>query len=316
MRNSPRHDTQLWGIVVGVTPVTSGKTAQIIYDATGFRISEPSKWGREMVATGLLTDQGTGTWLQFDSAEIDRFITAHPYLGTLPFPYLGVSVGSMVEHEVYPIATPQTPFRTYAGYDRHNRAGLSPRERVGGLAASWRTGEDTAQEVVDRKLPLIADVKGVIEPEMIRWPTKVVALTDGGYGFEVDPDRFGHPLIETGALIDIPRGSLFRRPIDTPRTSRRRPSPVPSAAPLDRDQVAGLGEQMAHVLLPAMIGDNPAPLARAAWAAHQIIAAIGELLDPAGDNQTARLADLAEYAQAIREAAGHHAGGTSSRTAG
>ncbi|WP_040793401.1 hypothetical protein [Nocardia paucivorans] len=77
------------------------------------------------------------------------------------------------------------------------------------MVASWRISPATAQFVLDQRLPLIGDIKGVIIPDTIYWPRDLIPLI-GGIGFEVDPELRGHDEIGTGAIIDIPRGNVWR----------------------------------------------------------------------------------------------------------
>ncbi|MGY1944449.1 hypothetical protein [Nocardia asiatica] len=187
--------------------LTSSEAARIIADRTGFHPG--LKWMRTMVTTGILTDHGPGVHHRFDADELAEFLATHPYRPTLPFAYLGVSVTELAESPAFELAPPQNRFRDYAGYDHRNRAGLTPLQRARAIVSTWRIGHDTAHDVVERGLPLIGCVKGVITPDTIYWPRAVVRLV-GGIGFDVDPDRRGHPEIGSGAITDVRPGNIWR----------------------------------------------------------------------------------------------------------
>jgi len=80
---------------------------------------------------------------------------------------------------------------------------------------------------------------------------------------------------------------------------------VPDAAPLRHDQVRHLADCAGQVIMPAMLGAQPEPLAHAAWQAHIALLRIAELLSPdlaAADRDTS--ADTLAYrGDMIREAA-------------
>ena len=63
-----------------------------------------------------------------------------------------------------------------------------------------------AAEVVERGLPLIGVVKGVMTPDTIYWPRAVIRLGDG-YGFDVDVEHRGHDQIGTGAITTVRGGA-------------------------------------------------------------------------------------------------------------
>lgn len=93
-----------------------------------------------------------------------------------------------------------------------------------------------------------------------------------------------HNVRELARIADVSRQTVYddlrAHDID-PRADRGRAT-TPRYAPLDRDQVTDLAEQMSTVLGPAMFAERPEPLAVAAWMAHRAVTAIAELL-PAAD---------------------------------
>lgn len=115
-------------------------------------------------------------------------------------------------------------------------------------------------------------------------------------------------LSELGRIGDVSRTTVYddlRSHHIDPSTGRTAPRTTPRPALLDRDQVNDLGERMAAILLPSMIGPVTEPLAGAAWSAHQIICTIGKLLDPdLPATERARLLDaVVGYADTIRREA-------------
>lgn len=194
--------------MVTMPVVNSGDAAAMIRTGTGFPGADTA-FIRTLCATGILTDHGSGRHVRLDFGELTRFIAEHPYRPVLPFAYLRVSVGPLEEAPAKELTPPFRMFRTHAGYDHRNTAGLSPEQRAYAIVANWRLGLDGAQDVVDRGLPVLGCIKGVVTPDTIYWPTAVVPLF-GGFGFRVDPDRRGHPEIPTGAILDVPRGNMFR----------------------------------------------------------------------------------------------------------
>ncbi|WP_033247434.1 hypothetical protein [Nocardia carnea] len=189
--------------------VTTGGAAEIISLGTGYVPADPSGWIRTLCATGILTDHGTGRRARLDTAELAQFVARHPYRRTLPFGYLGVSLLELEPVPAWELAPPHNKFRTHGGYDHRNTVGLSPQQRANAIVSSWPISRSSAQDVVDHGWPLIGCVRGVVNPDMIYWPTAVVPL-GSGIGFRVDPDRQGHPEIPTGAILDVPRGNTFR----------------------------------------------------------------------------------------------------------
>ncbi|GAB3902522.1 hypothetical protein GCM10029964_093120 [Kibdelosporangium lantanae] len=112
-------------------------------------------------------------------------------------------------------------------------------------------------------------------------------------------------LRELARIADVSRTTVYedlRSHNINPPTDRAAPRSTPKPAPLDRDQVTDLGERMAAVLLPSMIGPVTEPLAGAAWSAHQVIGAIGKLLDPElpATERAGWLDSVAGYADTIR----------------
>ncbi|MFD4406749.1 hypothetical protein ACFWPH_28700 [Nocardia sp. NPDC058499] len=187
--------------------LTSSEAADIIEARTGFRPDR--RWLHAQAITNLLPDHGTGVHHRFDADELAEFLARYPYRRTLPFAYLGVSLGVLVEVDEYERTAPAKPFRRWAGYDHHNTRGLTSVERARAIVANWRISRATAQYVLDHRLPLIGDVKGVVDHDMIYWPRGIIPLA-GGIGFDIDPDLRGHDEIGTGAIIDIPRGNVWR----------------------------------------------------------------------------------------------------------
>lgn len=112
-------------------------------------------------------------------------------------------------------------------------------------------------------------------------------------------------LRELARVADVSRTTVYddlrSRGIE-PSSDRAAPRTTPRPAPLDHEQVTDLGERMAAVLLPSMIGSKTEPLAYAAWAAHQAITTIGKLLDPAlpADQRAGMLDSVAYYGDTVR----------------
>ncbi|TCJ90003.1 hypothetical protein [Nocardia alba] len=187
--------------------VTSGEAVEVIYDGTGYRFRPADL--QTLVRANILANCGTGKHLRFALDDLAKFTRTFPYRPHLPFPYLGVSILELAEAPAYELLTPHDLFRRYAGYDHDNVAGLAPWERTYAITAKWRMGFATAQAVVEQGLPLLGCVKGVVTLDTIFWPTGVVRLV-GGLGFEVAPDRRGHPELGSGAIIDVPPGPPWR----------------------------------------------------------------------------------------------------------
>lgn len=162
-----------------------------------------------MCDIGILTDHGEKVHHLFDSDEIAEFLATYPYRPQLPFSYLGVSVLELTELPAFELASPHEQFRRWAGYDHRNRDGLTPLDRARAIVSTWRISASTAQEVVDRGLPLVGCIKGLITHDTIYWPRGVVELV-GGIGFDVDPEHRGHPDIGSGAITEVPRGNRWR----------------------------------------------------------------------------------------------------------
>ncbi|WP_040793400.1 hypothetical protein [Nocardia paucivorans] len=79
--------------------LTSSEAADIIEARTGFRPDR--RWLHAQAITNLLPDHGTGVHHKFDADELAEFLARHPYRRTLPFAYLGVSLGELTESPVY-----------------------------------------------------------------------------------------------------------------------------------------------------------------------------------------------------------------------
>lgn len=188
--------------------LTSREVADIVGDRTG--LNPTTLWVRTLTAVGILTDHGTAVHVRVDADELAEFLATHPYRPSLPFEHLAVPVGELTDDPQFLLTAPHPQWRSHAGYDAHNTAGLSPTERARAITGAWRLGAAVAQHVVDAGLPLIAAVRGVITPDLILWPRAVVPLTGGVVGFDVDPDRRGHDAIGTGAITDVPRGNVWR----------------------------------------------------------------------------------------------------------
>lgn len=187
--------------------LTSSDFARIVADRTGYH---PDKhFLPALTATGILTDHGTGAHRRIDADELADFLARHPYRPVLPFDYLQVSLGPLGDRTdpLYDVRSlPPTLFSRYAGYDHHNTAGLNLTERARAIVAVWKTGAAKAAEVVERGLPLIGVVKGVMTPDTIYWPRAVIRLGDG-YGFDVDVEHRGHDQIGTGAITTVRGGA-------------------------------------------------------------------------------------------------------------
>ncbi|MFD6401205.1 helix-turn-helix domain-containing protein [Nocardia sp. NPDC060249] len=199
--------------------LTSGEAVEVIYDGTGYRFRPADL--QTLVRTNILPNHGSGKHLRFALDDLHEFIKTYPYRRNLPFPYLGVSVLELCDSPAYELHAPHALFRRFAGYDHDNTAGLTPSERTYAIVAKWRIGFDTAQWVVEQGLPLLGSIKGVVTLDTIFWPTGVARLV-GGIGFEVAPDRRGHPEIGMGAIVDVPPGPPWRLvPTSAPSTDSR-----------------------------------------------------------------------------------------------
>lgn len=187
--------------------VTSGKAVEILAVSAGYRFRT-----RELNAVAeanILPSTRTGRLRYFDLDDLAEFAKTYPYRPALEFDYVGVSILALHEAPAYELLPPHRMLRRWAGYDHLNERGLSPDETAYAITATWRMGVETAQSIVDRGLPVIGAVKGVVTTETILWPTGVIRLDDG-IGFEVDPDRRGHPAIDPGAIIDVAPGPPWR----------------------------------------------------------------------------------------------------------
>ncbi|WP_067694139.1 hypothetical protein [Nocardia jejuensis] len=187
--------------------LSSQQAADEIRHRTGFKAH--TRWIRTLCKTGLLRDHSMTRHARISAAELELLLIRHPRR-TLPIDYLGVSLGPLVTNSpAFHRDPPWRLYRTHAGYNHHNAVSLSPTQRARAITSLWRIHDDLAQEIVDRELPLIGSVGGLVTPQMIYWPRAVIHL-QGGIGFDVDPERFGHPAISTGALLDIPPGNAWR----------------------------------------------------------------------------------------------------------
>lgn len=188
--------------------LSSSDFARIIADRTGFH---PDKhFLPPLTATNILTDHGTGSHRRIDATELADFLARYPYRPVMPFDYLQVSLGALTVRTdpLYDVRTlPPTLFSRHAGYDHHNTAGLGPTDRARAIVATWKIGAANAAEVVERGLPLIGVVKGVMTPDTIYWPRAVIPLGNGGFGFDVDPAHRGHDEIGTGAITTVRGGA-------------------------------------------------------------------------------------------------------------
>jgi hypothetical protein len=190
------------------TLLSTQHAADEVYQRTGF--TAYTAWIRTLCATGLLVNHSTNRSVRIDATELDLLLTHHPYRPVLPFTYLGVSLGPMSAHSpAFHRAPPWSLYRTHAGYDHHNTHGLTPTQRARAITARWNIDPDRAHDIVERRLPLIGSVGGLVTPQMIYWPRGVIEL-QGGIGFDIDVERTGHPDIPTGALIDVEPGNVWR----------------------------------------------------------------------------------------------------------
>ncbi|WP_280216696.1 helix-turn-helix domain-containing protein [Nocardia neocaledoniensis] len=199
--------------------LTSREVADIVGDRTG--LHPTTLWVRTLAAVGILADHGTGVHVRVDADDLAEFLATHPYRPTLPFDHLAVSVGELTADPQFVLAPPHPQWRSHAGYDHHNTAGLSPTDRARAITGAWRLGTTIAEHVVDAGLPLVASVKGVITPDLIYWPRAVIPLTGGTVGFDVDPEHRGHDGIGTGAITDVPRGNVWRLVTTAPESGAR-----------------------------------------------------------------------------------------------
>ncbi|MFE3758817.1 hypothetical protein ACFXO9_31320 [Nocardia tengchongensis] len=187
--------------------LSSQQAADEVRARTGFK--SHTRWIRNLCGTGLLTDHSPNSRVRIDPTELDLLLLRHPRR-VLDFDYLGVSLIPLDSNSpAFHRDPPWGLYRTYAGYDHHNTARLTPDQRARAITARWLITDDLAQDIVDRGLPLIGSVGGIVTPQMIYWPRAVVPL-QGGVGFDVDPERIGHPDIPVGALIDVDPGGPWR----------------------------------------------------------------------------------------------------------
>ncbi|MFE3001831.1 hypothetical protein ACFXG4_43495 [Nocardia sp. NPDC059246] len=188
--------------------LSSQQAADEIRARTGFK--PHTRWIRTLCGAGLLHDHSTNRNVRIDATELDMLLVRHPYRAVLPFEYLGVSLIPLdANSPAFHRAAPWGLYRTHAGYDHHNTLGLTPAQRARAITSIWEISDDKAHDIVDRGLPLIGSVGGLVTPQTIFWPRAVVPLR-GGVGFDVDPDRFGHPDLPTGALIEVAGGGPWR----------------------------------------------------------------------------------------------------------
>ncbi|MGW4241238.1 hypothetical protein [Nocardia sp. NPDC004722] len=187
--------------------LSSQQAADEIRARTG--VKAHTRWIRALCTAGLLTNHSTNKRVRIDPVELEMLLLRHPHR-TLGFDYLGVSlIGMDANSPAFHRDPPWPIYRTHAGYDHHNSAGLTPDQRARAMTSVWNISDELAQNIVDRGLPLIGSVGGLVTPQMIYWPRAVVPL-QGGVGFDVDPDHIGHPDIPTGALIDVAPGNVWR----------------------------------------------------------------------------------------------------------
>ncbi|MFE3001821.1 hypothetical protein ACFXG4_43440 [Nocardia sp. NPDC059246] len=187
--------------------LSSQQAADEIRARTGFKAH--TRWIRTLCGAGLLTNRSTNQRVRIDPTELEMLLIRHPRR-VLGFEYLGVSLLPVDANSPAFHRDPPWPlYRTHAGYDHHNTHGLTPDQRARAITSIWRISDDLAQDVVDRGMPLIGSVGGLVTPQMIYWPRAVVTL-QGGVGFDVDPDRTGHLDIPSGALIDVKPGNTWR----------------------------------------------------------------------------------------------------------
>lgn len=114
---------------------------------------------------------------------------------------------------------------------------------------------------------------------------------------------------ELARLADVSRDTVYAdlkaSGID-PSDRSARLAPRPRYEPLRHDDVRDLADMAASVLIPAMLTDEPGPLADSAWQAQIALTRVAELLDPSpreGFDRAGTVEDLGSRGNSIRQAA-------------